>query len=208
MVHAGNGGCSALGRSCLVSTCNGSPLRLYAMGPRQSGCQAALVFLAIGARWRLSSHHQAERHRPHPLPGPNALQAVHDPARVSPQRIQFLRRERLRKEPLEPLQLHCFVERPRLREKGRKCGSVAPGLPEPPWCPAPPAEPVGPGGYQVPSSPRPGSTGAGTAARTSRSELEMRGKQRRTSKRAEESLRAYSARLIYRRDSRKKMDLN
>lgn len=66
-----------------------------------------------------------------------------------------------------------------LHENGQKCGWVALGLPEPPWCPVPPAEPVEQDGYLVPSSPRPGSTGAGTAARTSRSELEMRGKQSR-----------------------------
>lgn len=37
----------------------------------------------------------------------------------------------------------------------------------------PPAEPVGPDGYLVPSLPRSDSTGAETAARRSRSELEI-----------------------------------
>lgn len=65
------------------------------MGPSQSGCQTALIILTIGTRWRLSSHHQAERHRPHPLLGANALQTVHNPARIPPQCVQLLKTERM-----------------------------------------------------------------------------------------------------------------
>lgn len=77
----------------------------------------------------------------------------------------------------KPHTLYHFTSCLFLHENAQKCGWVALGLPEPPLCPVPPAEPAEPDGYQVPSSPRPGSTGAGTAARTSRSELEMRAKQ-------------------------------
>lgn len=60
------------------------------MGPRQSGCQTLLLFLTIRAwRW-ISSHHQAQRHCPHPLLGPHTLQTVHNPAGIPPHRIKAL----------------------------------------------------------------------------------------------------------------------
>lgn len=58
-----------------------------------------------------------------------------------------------------------------LHGKAQRCGSGALGLPAAPWCPVPPAEPVGPDECPAPASPRPGSTGTGSRVHKSRSEL-------------------------------------
>lgn len=72
----------------------------------------------------------------------------------------------------------------------------------------PPAEPVERDEYLVPSSPRSGSTGAGTAARMSRSELEMRGKQSRDIKAGREKPQSSFGTLDLQQGFSEKMDLN
>ncbi|TNN58490.1 hypothetical protein EYF80_031293 [Liparis tanakae] len=74
---------------------------------------------------RVSSHHQAERHRADPLLGPNTLQTVHNPAGVPPHHIQTLNAWRLPQSLLGQMRVQLQLH-PGLAVLGKEVAFVGP----------------------------------------------------------------------------------